>query len=85
MPGFVEVGAEAEAFGVADEPAVGGCLCLERAVRVFGDGRLAADVEVEGAPGEVRAVDGERGATGVRLQLAQAILILARTKRRDDL
>ena len=31
MPRFVEVGAEAEAFGVADEPAIGACRARRRA------------------------------------------------------
>jgi hypothetical protein len=84
VPRLVEVGAEAEASGVSDEPAVGARLRLEGAVRVFRNRRFAADVEVERASREVGAVDGERGATRARFQLAQAILILARTKRRDD-
>src|SRR5437868_11061049 len=85
VPRLVVIRTEAELVCVLDEPAVGVRLNLNRAVRVLRLHRLAADVEVERAPGEVRAVDGQSRAARVRRLLAQVLLVLARAERRDDL
>src|SRR5687767_10342591 len=85
VPRLVVVGAEAEALGVPDEPLVDVGLDLQRAVRVLRLDRLAADVDVEGAAREVRAVDGEPRAARMRRSLAQPLLILARAEGGDDL
>ncbi len=65
MPGLVEVWAEAEALGVFHQPFVGRCVDLNRAVGIFRVNRIAADVDVQRAAGEMRAVYSESGATGV--------------------
>ena len=66
MPGFVKVGTEAEAVGVAYEPTIDGCVDLDGAVRIFGINRAAADVEIERAAGEVGAINCQTCAAGIR-------------------
>ncbi len=56
MPGLVKVRTKAKALSVFDEPAIGGSVDLDRAVRIFGIDRTAADVEIQSAASEVRAV-----------------------------
>ena len=70
MPWFIEIGREAEFVGVLDEPAIDFGLGLEGAIAVFGADGFAADVEVEGAACEVRAVFGETRPAGVGRLLA---------------
>src|SRR2546423_12798195 len=85
MPRLVVIRTEAELVRVLDEPVVDVRLHLYGAVRVLRLHRLAADVEVERAPREVRAVDGESGAARIGRLLAQVILILARAEGGDYL
>src|ERR1051326_7593127 len=85
VPRLVVVRPEAELVGVADEPAVGRRLNLYGAVRVLRLDGFAADVEVERAAREVRAVDGESGASGVGRLAAEVRLVLRRAEGRDDL
>ncbi len=53
MPRFIRIRAEAEVFGVFDEPEVGTGADLDRAVGVLRLHGIAADVKIEGAAGEV--------------------------------
>src|SRR5205085_10574806 len=84
VPGLVKVRAEAEARGVLHQPAISLRLRLNGAVVVLGADRLAADVQVERAPGEVRAVDRQARAPAVGRLRPQLRLVLGRAHRRDD-
>src|SRR6185295_8773126 len=84
VPGFVKIRAEAETRGVLHQPVIGFRLGLQSAVVVSGADRLAANVKIKRAPGEVRAVDRQSGAPAVGRLGAKLGLILARAKRRDD-
>ena len=85
VPGLVEVWPESEALGVFDQPLIDRCLYLQRAVRVVGADRFASDVQIEGAAGEVRTVNGESGGACLGRFAPEFFLILAAAKRGDDL
>jgi len=65
MPGFIEIRAKTESFGVANQPLVDRCVDLKRAICVPGVDRISTDVKVQSATGKVRAVNGETSAAGV--------------------
>jgi hypothetical protein len=64
MPGLIKV-RTARIVGVANQPLVDRCVDLKSAIGVFGVDRISADIKVEGATGEVRAVYCETSAAGV--------------------
>src|SRR5262245_2272287 len=85
MPGFVEVRIETEALGVHHQPLIDLRVDLYRAIPVVSADRFAADVKVQRATGEMRAVDCQAGAPRSGILSAKHRLIGPRAKRRDDL
>src|SRR5262252_6048435 len=85
VPGFVEVRIETVLLGVLHQPLINLRVDLYRAIPVVRTDGLAADVEVQRASGEMRAVDGQAGAPRPRALFAKLRLIGRRAKRRDDL
>src|SRR5690349_17918337 len=85
MPRLVEVRTEAEALGVAHQPAISRSVDLNRAIRVFRVHRIAANVEIQRATGEVWTVNCESRGAGIRRLAAQLVLIIRRTIGGDDL
>src|SRR6266508_2021711 len=85
VPWLVVVRTEAEALGIADEPLVNPGVNLDGAVGVFRLDGFAADVEIQGAAREVRAINRETGAPRIRRLSAQPLLVFARPERGDDL
>src|SRR6185369_9518842 len=55
VPGFVKVGVEVESFCVLYEPLIDRSLDLNCAVVILRAGRLAPDIEIQRATGQVRA------------------------------
>ena len=85
VPRLVEVRSKAEATCVRHQPSINRSAGLDRPILIFGVYGLAADIDIECAPGCVRTINRKSRAPAVGRLPPELLLILARAEGGDDL